>query len=375
MRKALFREIAIMLLAALPILLLILACQASEGRRRVDPLGAEMAVLPGLGAAAPLLTAPGTSDDDAARARNAAVPFYRGAIARATAFRFSGSGADFANARDCLALAALAEAGGSDPGQRAVIQVVLNRVRHPAFVHTVCGTVFEGSQRRTGCQFTFTCDGALSRRYGDREWQAARTRAEQALRGLVFAAVGTATHYHTDWVYPAWSPQLVKIAQIETHLFFRWPGYWGSGAAARVAYRGGEPDFARLAGSSTDAGTAEEGMGAPKVALPSDTPALASGSVMLRDSTGKANFILLATGGTPAQALISARTLCNRGGTCRVYGWLDPAMVPLALPLPRSARSALQFSYARDPGGAEIALYNCDSFTGLPREQCIPRAR
>ena len=54
MRKALFREMAIMLLAALPMLLLIIACQASEHRRPADPLGAEMAVLPGLGAAAPL---------------------------------------------------------------------------------------------------------------------------------------------------------------------------------------------------------------------------------------------------------------------------------------------------------------------------------
>ena len=96
---------------------------------------------------------------------------------------------------------------------------------------------------------------------------------------------------------------------------------------------------------------------------------------MLRDPTGKANFILLAAGGTPAQAIASARALCNRGGTCRVYGWLDGAEIPAALPLPRGARAALQFSYARDPGGAEIALYNCDNFPGLPREQCIPRAR
>ncbi len=375
MRKALFREMAIMLLAALPMLLLIIACQASEHRRPADPLGAEMAVLPGLGAAAPLLSEGAPSDNDAARARNAADPFYRGAIAPAAAFRFAGSGADFTNARDCLALAALAEAGGSDVGQRAVIQVVLNRVRHPAFSHTVCGTVFEGSQRRTGCQFTFTCDGALSRRYGDNAWQAARDRAEQALHGMVFAPVGTATHYHTDWVYPSWSPQLVKIAQVETHLFFRWPGYWGSGAVARITYRGGEPDFARLVGSPGDAATDAAAAALPKAALPSDTPTLASGSVMLRDPTGKANFILLAAGGTPAQAIASARALCNRGGTCRVYGWLDGAEIPAALPLPRGARAALQFSYARDPGGAEIALYNCDNFPGLPREQCIPRAR
>ncbi|WP_398286925.1 cell wall hydrolase [Sphingomonas daechungensis] len=48
-------------------------------------------------------------------------------------------------------------------GQRAVAQVVLNRVRHPAFPANVCGVVYEGSTRATGCQFTFTCDGSLMR--------------------------------------------------------------------------------------------------------------------------------------------------------------------------------------------------------------------
>jgi hypothetical protein len=307
--------------------------------------------------------------------RNAAVSFVKGPISPAPRFAFKGSAEDRSRATECLALAAMAEAGPSDIGQRAVIQVVLNRVRHPAFAKSVCGVVFEGSARATGCQFTFTCDGSLTRQYSDSAWLQARIRAGEALGGYVFKPVGLATHYHTDWVYPYWSPELDKVARVDTHLFFRWPGYWGSGAVARITYRGGEPDFARLVGSPGDAATDAAAAALPKAALPSDTPTLASGSVMLRDPTGKANFILLAAGGTPAQAIASARALCNRGGTCRVYGWLDGAEIPAALPLPRGARAALQFSYARDPGGAEIALYNCDNFPGLPREQCIPRAR
>jgi hypothetical protein len=94
----------------------------------------------------------------------------------------------------------------------------------------------------------------------------------------------------------------------------------------------------------------------------------------MRNTSGKANFILLA-GTAPADALAAARVVCNQPGTCRVLGWADPAAIPQAFPIPPSARAALQFSYSRDPSGTEIALYGCGHFAGIPREQCIPRAR
>lgn len=181
-----------------------------------------------------------------ALARNAAVPFVAEVISPAQPLRFTGNPLDRQRAIDCLALAAMAEAGGSDAGQRAVIQVVLNRVRHPAFAKTICGVVFEGAERATGCQFTFTCDGSLTRQYSDVAWQAARRRAGAALDGLVFGKVGTATHYHTDWVYPYWSPSLDKLAKVDTHLFFRWKGFWGTPASFRSPYRGGEVALTEL---------------------------------------------------------------------------------------------------------------------------------
>lgn len=374
MRNPLLREITIMLLAALPMLWLIIACQTSHVGDSAGFVAEQLAALPAQGGAAPLLAPVATGDASAARARNSADPFFSGPLEAARPFHFAGNSADLANARDCLALAALAEAGPSDSGQRAVIQVVLNRVRHPAFPRTICGTVFAGAERATGCQFTFTCDGALTRRYGRQAWIDARFRAEQALQGFVFSPVGTATHYHTDWVYPAWSPQLLKIAQVDTHLFFRWPGYWGSRAAGRMTYRGGEPAFAVLAGWNGDAAGAPD-PAAARAALPADTPKVASGTVMLRDPSGKANFLLLSAGASARAALDSARQLCNSVGTCRVYGWTDATRVPAALPLTREARAALEFSYARDPGGAEIVLYNCDTFPATAREACIPRAR
>ena len=95
-----------------------------------------------------------------ARAFNAKIPFSRDPNPAARPFLFRGSDADLARATDCLAAAQLYEAGDDAIGEQAVAQVVLNRVRHPAFPKTVCGVVFQGQERRTGCQFTFTCDGA-----------------------------------------------------------------------------------------------------------------------------------------------------------------------------------------------------------------------
>ncbi|HEX4846580.1 MAG TPA: cell wall hydrolase, partial [Novosphingobium sp.] len=204
----------------------------------------ELAVLPGKPGAEPV--AQPSLDPLTALNQNAAVPFVKGPITPARAFKFTGSAADRLQATECLALTAMAEAGGSDPGQRAVIQVVLNRVRHPAFPKTICGVVFQGSERATGCQFTYTCDGSLARRYPDLAWQAARKRAREALDGYVYKPVGLATHYHTNWVYPYWSPSLDKVAQVDTHLFFRWRGFWGTPAAVQSRYGGGEPSFAAL---------------------------------------------------------------------------------------------------------------------------------
>ena len=138
---------------------------------------------------------------DDARARNAAVAFSDDPLRIAKPFLFEGSSADRANALQCLATAVLYEAGDDTHGEEAVAQVVLNRVRHAAFPATVCGVVYQGSERSTGCQFTFTCDGSLRRQMSDGAWRRARDVAERALGGRVEDSVGLATHYHTDWVY------------------------------------------------------------------------------------------------------------------------------------------------------------------------------
>jgi len=158
-----------------------------------------------------------------------------------------GSMIDRTRSVECLTAAVYYEAG-IEPleGQRAVAQVVLNRVRHPAYPHTVCGVVFQGSERRTGCQFTFTCDGALRRTPSASGWARARKVAEEALAGKVFAPVGLATHYHTNWVVPYWSSSLIKAANIGSHIFYRWTGGWGKPGAFRARASGIEPGVALM---------------------------------------------------------------------------------------------------------------------------------
>jgi spore germination cell wall hydrolase CwlJ-like protein len=156
-----------------------------------------------------------------ARAINAAIPFVSGKLAPAKPFVFHGTPASREQATRCLATAALYEAGEDRRGQKAVIQVVLNRVRHPAFPKTVCGVVYQGSTLRTGCQFSFTCDGSMQRRPQQAGWAEARGAAKRALGGYVFTPIGTATHYHADWIVPYWSSSLDKIAKVHTHIFYR----------------------------------------------------------------------------------------------------------------------------------------------------------
>ncbi|MGV8928682.1 MAG: cell wall hydrolase [Brevundimonas sp.] len=134
-------------------------------------------------------------------------------------------------------------------GQEAVAQVILNRVRDPNYAGSVCGVVFEGAERTTGCQFSFTCDGALAQAPVGWAWNRAKVVAERALAGHVSARVGTATHYHADYVHPWWAPTLNKLTQIGAHIFYRWKGVYGEPEAFRQAYSGREPliDEARFA--------------------------------------------------------------------------------------------------------------------------------
>jgi len=160
----------------------------------------------------------------------------------ARALRVDNSGIDRSRALQCMTAAIYYEAASEpDAGQRAVAQVVLNRVAHPSYPNTVCGVVFQGSERRTGCQFSFTCDGALSRQPSRMFWLRAESVARAALAGYVYTPVGLATHYHTIAVHPYWAPNLSYLGTIGAHRFYKFQGRAGQPAAFRFAYLGGEP--------------------------------------------------------------------------------------------------------------------------------------
>jgi hypothetical protein len=153
-----------------------------------------------------------------------------------------GTSLDEGRALQCLTQAIYYEAASEpDAGQRAVAQVVLNRVAHPSYPNTVCGVVYQGSERRTGCQFSFTCDGSLARVPMRTFWDRAQRVALAALSGAVYRPVGLATHYHTTAIHPYWADSLDTVGTIGAHIFYRWRGAAGRPAAFRFAYAGGEP--------------------------------------------------------------------------------------------------------------------------------------
>ena len=141
----------------------------------------------------------------------------------------------------CLASAIYYEAATeSDEGQRAVAQVVLNRVRHREWPNTVCGVVYQGSDR-PGCQFSFACDGAMARGPMVAHWIRARRHAEAALAGEIYAPVGSATFYHTLQVAPEWRLRMTPVTIVGAHIFYHLPGDATGAETLPFTYAGREP--------------------------------------------------------------------------------------------------------------------------------------
>jgi spore germination cell wall hydrolase CwlJ-like protein len=125
---------------------------------------------------------------------------------------------------DCLSTAVYYEARGeSTEGQAAVAQVVLNRVRHPAFPKSVCAVVYQGSQAHD-CQFSFACNGAMRAPKEEAAWRRAQAVAARALSGFVMRAVGDATNFHAARVSQDWAAGFLKVAQVGAHVFYRFSG-------------------------------------------------------------------------------------------------------------------------------------------------------
>jgi Cell Wall Hydrolase len=133
---------------------------------------------------------------------------------------------------ECLTQAVYFEARGEgEAGMRAVAQVILNRVRHPNYPKTICGVVYQGAAQArngAGCQFSFTCNGTMrTNRMEVFAWKRSQSIAKDALNGYVMKAVGTSTHFHTNYVNPVWAARMDKIATIGDHMFYQYRGSTG----------------------------------------------------------------------------------------------------------------------------------------------------
>ncbi len=188
---------------------------------------------------------------ESAQERNALIPLVGGSVEKLAGFSaLGGDRNSFRTALKCMTQAIYYEAANEPvQGKRAVAQVVLNRMRHPAYPSSVCGVVYDGATKPV-CQFSFTCDGSLLRPPMARQWEESTRVAEAALTGSIEPSVGTATHYHADYVLPRWAYRLGKIEQIGRHIFYRFKGNWGKARAFSRNWSGHEAipslDMARL---------------------------------------------------------------------------------------------------------------------------------
>ena len=129
-----------------------------------------------------------------------------------------------ARQENCLAQAIYYEARGeSQRGQIAVAEVIMNRAKSGYYPNSVCGVVYQGSHRSTGCQFTFTCDGSINHRPRGRAWDRAQRVATAVMSGYTRPITQGATDYHTLAVNPVWNSGLVETTTIESHVFYRFP--------------------------------------------------------------------------------------------------------------------------------------------------------
>lgn len=128
--------------------------------------------------------------------------------------------------QQCLAEGIYFEARGEIvKGQAAVAQVILNRVRNPAYPDTICGVVYQNRTWRNRCQFSFACDGTRPRVRSARHYRVAEEVGMAVTAGKIFLPeIGSSTHYHATYVSPRWARSMERLQRIGLHIFYRTRG-------------------------------------------------------------------------------------------------------------------------------------------------------
>ncbi len=326
----------------------------------------------------------------AAAAVNAAVQVQHPLAAENSGFsaqlQFLGPAGDRDRAIDCLAVAAWYEAGDDFDGQRSVMQVVLNRVAHPSFPKSVCGVVFEGSHRATGCQFTFTCDGSMLRRHPSAAAMArARAIAALALKAPIYPEVSQATHYHADYVLPWWASKLVRLGKVGPHIFYRWAGK--RGALSGKPNSAGEAELAQLTFQAVSrferlpSSSIAEGTQQAAAAMATSTATLALAEPAAGDlisaapapKTDGAIFLAVEKASPSGRWAVSALGKCTGQAGCRVLAYETQERLAHNSTISARAREKPIFLFVRDAtSGAELALWDCEKVERPASSQCLP---
>jgi len=118
-------------------------------------------------------------------------------------------------------------------GQTAVASVTLNRVKSNKFPNTICEVVHQAKYSRwwkenhnkdvpvrNKCQFSWYCDGKPDKVYDHNAYKDIYTLAEYMYNEQIDSTDG-ATHYHANYVSPAWSSQMTMVGVADTHIFYK----------------------------------------------------------------------------------------------------------------------------------------------------------
>ena len=114
-------------------------------------------------------------------------------------------------------------------GKLAVAQVTLNRVESIKYPKTICGVITQTRYYPSGridlhsCQFSWYCDGL-----GDEPIETWGFSYEESFELAVLFLeerphdlTDGSTHYHSTRVNPVWMTSLVRVVQIQDHIFYK----------------------------------------------------------------------------------------------------------------------------------------------------------
>ncbi len=117
----------------------------------------------------------------------------------------------------CLAGAVYFESRGEPlAGQLAVAQVIINRSEDRRWPASYCGVVYQRAQ------FSFVRGGQMPNiNTSSLAWDRAKAVARIAHEGLWESEASDAVYFHATHVRPRWSRAKTRLAQIDTHVFYR----------------------------------------------------------------------------------------------------------------------------------------------------------